>query len=977
MFKKIGSLLLATTMLTGLGGTLTATAAAKEESKHIPNVSALTLKTNNNVSKYFNADGEEVDLSTLNNSSFLRRRVMVPQKYDLRDEGRSTSVKNQGSEGFCWSFASNASMESNIITKNLNDATDDEIDLSESGGAWFSCNGTTDKSDPTYGDHRDDPNNGTKGGNAIDAAESLSSGYGTYPEELAMYDDRDGYSEGLRYYSDYRLKDFTFLPEDFNLIKQRIMEKGAMYYTYKSFMENYFETEDGTVTYSDNGLSVYGEDTDGGHAVTIVGWDDNFSKDNFRPDAGVTNDGAWLCKNSWGENWGNDGYFWVSYESFAYEFGQFEMQDKDTFDTIHQHQASSEQYLFGGNDVENPQYFSSANVFTAETAEQLKQICYTNAVTSNVKVKIYALNEGYTSPVDGSLLAEFDSDVKYAGTHCLEVPGNINLNKGDIFSVVIEGDALMTNFRYEDAEYPTNDKLGKSYFTENGTDWTDVADYADASYAAIKAYTTKMTVDKTELKNLIEAVKEYKPSNKAEQMAYDSNYASLIPLLEKAEKLMNDENVTNTDVKNFCGVLQAQFDTLKMKYFTVNNMEDFKTLLEGIHTGSFNNTYAELNTDIDLTGFNIYDLDLNRENMSLNQTIAALEGTTSNVYLDGKGHTIKNFDEVNLFRRLTNSTIKNLNIENFNVDNLNIATYHESGLLTGCAVNTKFININMKNSSIKAPFIAALLSGEAENCTFMDCNVENCSVIGEDEAGLFFTDLHNSSEVVNCKSKDYAIYSFRYTDDNMGFSCTYLDDEDYGSVTIKVTDNECVVKQLLAKLETVKVNGVEITPDGSECHIDKAMGPVILDMEYSMIEDYEFTITNLDIESYTANIYGYVGTDKDIVIPEEVYGIDIVGLWERFELYSIAPEEVNSIAFPDSIRAIGEKVFINYGAKSVTLGKNVQSIGDYAFGYCETESGMEPVEGFTIYGYSGTAAETYANANGFNFVDLNSSALTA
>ena len=127
-------------------------------------------------------------------------------------------------------------MESNILTKKLDNATNDKLDLSESGGAWFSCNGTPDKSDSTYGDHRDDPFNGTEGGTAELAAESISSGYGAYPEELTKYDDvENGYAEALRYYSDYKFKDYSKLPEDINLIKHRLMEKGAMYYTYISF----------------------------------------------------------------------------------------------------------------------------------------------------------------------------------------------------------------------------------------------------------------------------------------------------------------------------------------------------------------------------------------------------------------------------------------------------------------------------------------------------------------------------------------------------------------------------------------------------------------------------------------------------------------------------------------------------------------------------------------------------------------------
>ena len=50
------------------------------------------------------------------------------------------------------------------------------------------------------------------------------------------------------------------------------------------------------------------------HAVSIVGWDDNFSKENFPESCRPKNDGAYLVLNSWGETWGDNGYFWVSYE---------------------------------------------------------------------------------------------------------------------------------------------------------------------------------------------------------------------------------------------------------------------------------------------------------------------------------------------------------------------------------------------------------------------------------------------------------------------------------------------------------------------------------------------------------------------------------------------------------------------------------------------------------------------------------------
>ena len=47
------------------------------------------------------------------------------------------------------------------------------------------------------------------------------------------------------------------------------------------------------------------------HEIMIIGWDDNYPKENFNMD--LEGNGAFLCQNSWGEEFGDNGVFYVSY----------------------------------------------------------------------------------------------------------------------------------------------------------------------------------------------------------------------------------------------------------------------------------------------------------------------------------------------------------------------------------------------------------------------------------------------------------------------------------------------------------------------------------------------------------------------------------------------------------------------------------------------------------------------------------------
>ncbi len=102
-----------------------------------------------------------------------------------------------------------------------------------------------------------------------------------------------------------------------------------------------------------------------------------------------------------------------------------------------------------------------------------------------------------------------------------------------------------------------------------------------------------------------------------------------------------------------------------------------------------------------------------------------------------------------------------------------------------------------------------------------------------------------------------------------------------------------------------------------------------------------------------------------ITIPDSVTNIG----WYAFENCT----GLTSITIPDSVTSIGDHAFRDCtGLTSITIPNSVTSIGPYAFGYYYNYDSeiAKKIDNFTIYGHTGTAAETYATENGFTFIAL-------
>ncbi len=394
--------------------------------------------------------------------------------YDLRDENKLTSVKNQGAYGTCWAYATYASLESYLMPNETWD---------------FSENNLVNKDGFDYG--YDD------GGNHFMSTAYLARWGGPVNEADDPYPNPDVSPSGLTLKK--RVQEVLFLPArssatDNDNIKQSIMTYGAIYtciYTNGGSIDSYYDSTNHSYYY--NGIA--GSD----HCVAIVGWDDNYSRTNFTTTP--AGNGAFIVKNSWGTTWGEEGYFYVSYYDsvIGTDLAVFENAESITnYYKIYQYDPLGW--------VRSTGYSSAtgwfANIFTATAAESLKAVgFYTGALNSTYEVRVY--KDTGSNPVGGTLAVTKTGTIAITGYHTVVLDSAISITSGQKFSIVVKLTTPGYNYpiAYEVPYYNSTlgewyssdatSNAGESYISSNGTSWSDIttinSDYAEAN-VCLKAY---------------------------------------------------------------------------------------------------------------------------------------------------------------------------------------------------------------------------------------------------------------------------------------------------------------------------------------------------------------------------------------------------------------------------------------------------------------------------------------------------------
>ena len=555
---------------------------------------------------------------SLINNTFLSSPslpIVLPSYYSSNDYGLVSSVKDQKSGSNCWAFAGLATLETC-----LKKATGVTYDFSEENAknlmAAYSVFGL--KMETNYG------------GYDSMLMSYLTSWLGPIDESVEDYDDYSSIS--VQDNPMFHIQNIKFLPvrldsQDNDMYKMAIMDYGAVSVTFK-----------------------VGDDY---HAVSLVGWDDDFTgKDSL----GNLANGAWIFKNSYGSEWGDNGFGYLSYNQKLSEqldpdvhAYTFVFEDVNPYTKVYQYDFAGLSLFYNYN---RPIYYK--NSFTAENESILSAFStYFNSET-NFTVMVY---------VNGQLVHSQDG-VASAGYCTIPFNSFIDLNKGDEFAIVVNNHNLGKNY----IPVCSAEEITKKTFNENvsfisfdGEKWFDLYDYADTCHVAcIKAFTQS-----SDLKSIRMNVTEFTAigtNNFNVKVSFD-DFTGIKSINFCLVKFIVDGDVYYAQIKNGIASLNLNlangvhsFYAQYMDNVYESNIVQFNfTVDASSSSNSFNALQDIINkasgSTVDLVGDYTYDelFDDGDYGVHVNKSVT----------INGNGHTINGLSKATAFYISANNVVLN------------------------------------------------------------------------------------------------------------------------------------------------------------------------------------------------------------------------------------------------------------------------------------------------------------------------------
>ena len=513
----------------------------------------------------------------------------------VADTSYVTPVKNQGSLGNCWGFAAIASAETSILSSGLaaeqglvyavtpdTPAGLEALDLSEKHVAYFFLQAIDDPADPQNGEGY--TYNGTPGdwgeyfggGLPFYATGLFACGTGPVTEFGYVYDTESdtwiqpfayrgkegkiAYAGGgpscysidddwsipgeYRWYQSYVLKESYLLPTPsgkegaektaaINAIKEQVYARRSVQTGFHADVATPGEERNTDYISPNWAHYTYNPNAGANHAVAIVGWDDNYPRENFAHktktgDAPLpAGNGAWLVKNSWGSHeekfpnrgyennpWGllqgqdrgvynettgkweyyaigpdavNTGYFWLSYEDESLsliEALDFDAANAEEGYYLYQYDFMPVMEVRAAT---QPYALRMANVFTAEADGIIDHVsCQTTTPGTHVRYEVYLLDADAADPTDGVYITGAEAEYAYGGFHKAKLDRPTLLRKGQRFAVVVTQTTPAGNYCLSMQSSSKSEpravqqikgviNVGESLFYIEGDGWYDLA----------------------------------------------------------------------------------------------------------------------------------------------------------------------------------------------------------------------------------------------------------------------------------------------------------------------------------------------------------------------------------------------------------------------------------------------------------------------------------------------------------------------
>lgn len=596
---------------TGFGGAIFSNANPKLT---VDGVTFTDNKASYNANMLNQSNFSPIVSSTNNYSLFVYKSLFngtLPARYNLAENGFVTDVKNQQDSGNCWAFAALASLETCVLkasNKTFNFSVENMKNLIEMYSA--------------YG-WKMETNEGGYNGMPMGY---LASWLGPVNATLDPFDDKGTLSPLLD--SEMHIQNIYVLPArtsytDNDAIKEAILKYGGLYASYYH-SAGYLNSK--TNAYYDPYTG------NGNHAITVVGWDDNYSKNNFY--TAPAGDGAFIVKNSWGSSWGDNGYFYISYydgvlfavnkdnQAFTYI-----LNDTVRYTKNYQYDvAGMTDYLITGKKTVWYQ-----NIYNATGNEVIAAVSTFFNTTVDYEISIY---------VNDVLQLTQNGRHEGSGYYTIPLKEYVPVAVGDIFKIVVK----LANPQNGYAAVPISEQLsttrcyyapGVSYFSNDGKKWTDLYDYSASAYshtynsqvACLKAFTiTDIQNTTVTLNNITPKVQEF-----SEIIATVTDAKGKMAKIGEVIFSINGTNYT-AGVVDGVAKINVYFDEVGDYVISANYKNN------GLYNGSFvQKTVSVTKTDVNLTAY-IGDI-VYGENpiVSINVTSVAGVNVTGDVVLTISG----------------------------------------------------------------------------------------------------------------------------------------------------------------------------------------------------------------------------------------------------------------------------------------------------------------------------------------------------